>query len=295
MKIEITSENLQECKNKFRIEEHKLKSSNTNYTKSFPKAIPVNGLYKGVLKILDTPVEAHKVYTNKSGERLPSVTTILKKTIPLEDFLLDWSNGLGFKRINYRKYMQVITEKGQFVHNLIEHYTKNRLYDIDTDTVDSLFMTNPLYAESRETVYTCFSQFIWWYNALDEFELVSNEESFVSENHNFGGTIDMVCRIDGKLTILDLKTSSALDSKMLLQLAAYTILYEENTGERVDQVAVLRLDKENVDACEYFVVTREDVQPFTEYFLNLLDHLHLLDGIGTKFHEMLGTKVYYKK
>lgn len=191
--------------------------------------------------------------------------------------------------------MKVITEKGQFVHNLIEHYTKNNVIDISVADVDKMFEGNPLYNESKETVYTCFSQFISWYDSLEEFELISNEESYISDKYEFGGTIDMICKIDGKVTILDLKTSSALDSKMLLQLAAYVILYEENTGIDVDQVAVLRLDKENVDLCEYFVIEREDIQPFTEYFINLLDHMHILEGIGSRFHEMLGTKVYYKK
>jgi len=42
-----------------------------------------------------------------------------------------------------------------------------------------------------------------------------------SEKHEYAGTIDLVCRLDGELTILDWKTGNYLGDKEKLQMTAY--------------------------------------------------------------------------
>lgn len=53
----------------------------------------------------------------------------------------------------------------------------------------------------------------------------------VSRLHKFGGTLDAIL-VQGKLALGDWKSSRAVYADMLLQLAAYKILWEENFPDR---------------------------------------------------------------
>lgn len=295
IRIEIKSDHLQECRNKFRIEEFKLLMKNVKFTKSYPKSKKIRGYYVGGLKA-SNELDTHKVYRDSEGNPLPSVTTILKKATPVEDFLLEWANNLGIRRIKYKEYMKDITETGQCVHEIVEKYTSERMSYIDTEMIEDIFRDNPYYYDNIDTVHRCFSQFMEWFNTLETFEIVANEESLISEEYKFGGTIDMICKIDGKFTILDLKTSNALDSKMVMQLAAYVLLYEENYPHiAIDQVAILRMDKKDTECREYMVIPREDMDEFIEYFKEMLKFVECVKTLNSKFYEFLGDKVYYKR
>ncbi|MGL6099438.1 MAG: PD-(D/E)XK nuclease family protein [Fusobacteriaceae bacterium] len=293
--IEVKAKLLPECRNKFRAMEFKLSLQGLKFKKVYPKNCKVGGSYVGHFSV-NGNITPHKLYTDDKGNRLPSVTTVLKKCIPMADFILEWANGLGFKNIKYKEHMKDITETGNCVHEIIERYTSENMEYIDATILNKIFRENPFYSRNDLTIHKCFSQFMEWFNDLKSFDLISNELSLVSEKYRFGGTIDMVCMIDGRMTILDLKTSNSLDSKMLMQLAAYTILYEDNYPDaRVDQVAILRMDKKDTNCREYMVISREEMDAFTEYFFEMLKFVEILENINIKFFDLLNTQVYYNR
>ena len=53
------------------------------------------------------------------------------------------------------------------------------------------------------------------------------EHPVASERHLFAGTIDRIGTLDGMLSIVDLKTSAAVNPLTALQLAAYQQAYNE--------------------------------------------------------------------
>jgi hypothetical protein len=60
------------------------------------------------------------------------------------------------------------------------------------------------------------------------------EKPLVSELHRYGGTPDAVLRLpDGRLAMGDWKTSNGIYRDYLIQVAAYTILWEENGNEPI--------------------------------------------------------------
>lgn len=59
-------------------------------------------------------------------------------------------------------------------------------------------------------------------------KIVAQEMQLVSEKYRFGGTPDAIGIVNGALCLVDWKTSNGLYPDMLLQLAAYRILWEEN-------------------------------------------------------------------
>lgn len=56
-------------------------------------------------------------------------------------------------------------------------------------------------------------------------ELISTEQSLISPELGFGGTVDLVCRISGQVWLIDLKTSNYLNNSYELQVAAYRKLW----------------------------------------------------------------------
>jgi hypothetical protein len=82
--------------------------------------------------------------------------------------------------------------------------------------------------------------FIRWHKEYSP-EVVAVEQSLTSDKFKVGGTIDRVYRIDGVLTLLDIKTSGAVYPSYWCQTACYAKLWEEHTGEKIQQTAILRL------------------------------------------------------
>jgi len=72
-------------------------------------------------------------------------------------------------------------------------------------------------------------------------ELLETEIFLYSETLKIAGTCDIVCKIDGELWVLDLKTSNHLQTTYDLQTAIYSRCFEECYEQKVDRVGVLWL------------------------------------------------------
>jgi len=84
--------------------------------------------------------------------------------------------------------------------------------------------------------------------------MFETEITLVSEAHRFGGTPDAIGYLDGKLCLLDWKTSNAVYSDYLIQLAAYKVLWEENRPQYPLEGGfhLLRFAKEHGDFSHHF-------------------------------------------
>ncbi|MEM5853841.1 MAG: PD-(D/E)XK nuclease family protein [Candidatus Aenigmatarchaeota archaeon] len=63
-----------------------------------------------------------------------------------------------------------------------------------------------------------------WVESLENFEVVAVEYTAFNEKEKYAGTIDLICRIDGQLYLIDLKTSKEVWPEHELQLSAYANL-----------------------------------------------------------------------
>jgi hypothetical protein len=95
------------------------------------------------------------------------------------------------------------------------------------------------------------------------------EEGMVSEEHQFGGTIDLYGEIDGKPGLVDFKTGKALYPEYFHQLAAYTALLEES-GKPVKSVRIIRVGRTEDEGFEERVVDRKALEPHWQIFLHCL-------------------------
>lgn len=69
-------------------------------------------------------------------------------------------------------------------------------------------------------------------------ELISTEESLISPELGFAGTIDLVCRINGQVWLIDLKTSNYLNNSYELQVAAYRKLWDGLSDDKIQRSGI---------------------------------------------------------
>lgn len=177
-----------------------------------------------VNKIIEDPlgVESKKGHEyNYFDKPVPSVTTILSKCIH-EDYIVSWANYLGFKRIKYKDKLNEAAIAGTAGHNAVENYLK---YNEIEDNI-------PL--ESFR---------LWWdmLNESNTVEILGIEERLILPY--CGGTYDILLSINGRIFLVDLKTSNHLSYKYFIQLAAYRHMLYKVKNMNIDGCIILQLDK----------------------------------------------------
>lgn len=171
-------------------------------------------------------VESSYTFNNR---KVPRVTDILSKTIH-EEYLMTWANSLGFKRIRYRDELNRAAAMGTRTHSAIEHFLKNK--------------------EISDNIG--FQSFLLWWNditANNTVEIVGEEEKLVCEY--YGGTYDLLLRINARYFLVDFKTSNHVSFKYFLQTSAYRYMIYTNKQIVLDGVIILQLDKESESYEEY--------------------------------------------
>lgn len=150
---------------------------------------------------------------------LPSVTTIMR-AVPKPQ-LQSWKS----RTPNWQEISRHACAVGSRTHRVIERYLKNGLLD-------------PLSCEETARSFSAFRSWL----AASGFEPVASERMIWSER-GYGGTVDLVGYLGDELYLIDIKTSRAVYPDYSLQIAAYRAGYEERTGEKINGMGIVRLDK----------------------------------------------------
>lgn len=119
----------------------------------------------------------------------------------------------------------------------------------------------PVAEDCLKKASNCFAQFLEW-REQTRIEVVATERAYVSELYRFGGTVDAVGRdMKGRIVLVDWKTSNAVYSDYLIQLAAYALLLEECAPEwKPEAFHLLRVAKESADFTHHFFGELEDAK-----------------------------------
>ncbi len=97
-----------------------------------------------------------------------------------------------------------------------------------------------------------------------------------------GGTCDRIYRINGKLVLLDLKTSkSSIFDSHWIQVSCYAAMYEELFKETIEEVSILRLTGRRKSGYEYVVRDRKEWQKDYKQFKKTYDTMVYLNHGNT--------------
>ena len=156
----------------------------------------------------------------------PSVTFVLSY-FPKGKHFEEW-----LKKVGYASdfIVKKAADEGTLVHNLIEQYLLGK-------KVDLMENDNPKYDIK---VWKMFLRFVEFWETTNA-ELVETEVFLYSDSLNIAGTCDLVCKINDKLWVIDVKTSNQLQTTYDVQAAVYSRCFEECYDQKVDNVGILWL------------------------------------------------------
>lgn len=184
-------------------------------------------------------------YYSKAGEKLPGTTTICG--IAKESGgLIQWAykSGREHERLVAQgkpapRHLYDVVDRAAAIGTLAHECCEADIKGIPPPEIPE---------DQRAPVCMAYEQYLAWKNQT-RLKIVASEVALISEEHQFGGTLDFVCEIDGQLCLGDFKTSSAVYPEMLTQLAAYRNLWNENYPDRqiTGPSHLLRISKENAD------------------------------------------------
>ena len=206
----------------------------------------------------------HTIYKLKSGDRIPSVTTVLG--ILAKPALIQWAWELGTKGIDYKAVRDQAGDIGTLAHALI-------IADLKGDKFD----TSEYSAQDIQKAENCLIKY-WDWAKVNPIKSILLETPLISEVYQFGGTVDCFAeRQDTKeLVLIDFKTGKAIYPEHLYQLSAYEQLLKE-ADFRFDQTMILRIGRDEVEGFE--VRSLGDLSKAFEIFKNCLSIYNLQKGI----------------
>jgi hypothetical protein len=177
-------------------------------------------------------------YFTADGKRVPGVTTITGAWCPGKEGLLVWANRLGLQGKDHREVRDEAANIGTLVHNMVEEHAHGKSPDGVRQKWSSL--KPDLFGKADQG----FQGYLDW-AAQTKLEIVETETPLVSETHRYGGTPDAIGYVNGKLALLDWKSSASIREDMLIQLAAYWKLWNEcRPADPVESFHLLRFGKE---------------------------------------------------
>lgn len=192
-----------------------------------------------IVTLLDS-VESINTDSNYTynGTVVPRVTKILSKCIH-SDSLMYWANSLGFKHQSYRKTLDTAANIGHHTHENIDNFLSDETYEAEESSM-------PYQS------YNAYQSFLKWFFTITSIAVVKvifHEKTLTCKY--FGGTLDGLYEINGKIYLVDYKTSNHITFKYCLQLAAYRYMLRTELGIEIDGCIILQLAKETVSYNEF--------------------------------------------
>ena len=180
-------------------------------------------LHPEIPKIKQININGVRYYDTPDGT-LISITSLLKNFTP--EGILEWRKAVGEDVAN--EVMRAAADRGSKVHKIIENCLSNK-------------PENDLVGNYGDLAARMFSQMV---PALDKIDRIrALEKGLYSTRFGIAGRVDCIAEYDKELTVIDFKTSTRKRDERnethLVQASFYSLAWEERTGEKVNQIAIL--------------------------------------------------------
>jgi len=195
--------------------------------------------------------ETGRTYATPEGKKYPSITTVLG--ILSEAHIQAWRSRVGEEEAN--RISRKACARGTAVHTLVEKYINNEdipKQGVMPDVLQNFKSLAPILDARLNNIYL-------------------QEKPLYSDHLGVAGRVDIIGKFDGKLSIVDIKTSKKKKNRLditnyFMQEAAYAIMFEGRTGIPITQLVTLM----SVDYQEplVFIEHRDD---WTKDLLNTIE------------------------
>ena len=223
-------------------------------------------------------------FYRRDGKYYPSVSSILNY-FPKNQFFHSWLKDVGH---NSDIIASKAAAEGTQVHNAIEAFLNGEQIE---------WLDNYGVAKYSLDVWKMILKFADFWNTHKP-ELVATEYHLFSDKHEYAGTNDIVCRLNGKLWLIDIKTSNSLHTSYDLQLAAYAKAWNETHNEQIEETGILWLKaatrgatKDKIQGAGWQLKIIGNIDTNFEIFLKIYD-IYKLENPDAKPHtEILPTTI----
>ena len=235
-------------------------------------------LYNGKI-LIDFDKEKHK-FTDAKGNNILSVTKItgiIDKSPALMGwavksmgaYLLQEKNNkiteelIGRAKREYRNISREAKDKGAAIHDWIHQWIIGETSDMPDD-------------EQIVNGITAFLKF----QKKHKVAWLETERVVYSKKYNYGGFLDSIGIMDGKLILPDFKSSNAFYPEMELQVAGYDIAYTEETKKPIQKHLIIRFGKDNG---EFDIKEINNIEKSRKGFLGLIPAVKRLEELKKEY------------
>jgi len=198
-------------------------------------------------------VDGKRVYLTPTGDKFPSVTTVISNNKEKMAGIARWRARVGEEKANNTSSRS--TSRGTKYHSIVEDYFNNNL---DLKKYSKFPLPVLMFQHSRPI--------------LDRINKIYLQEAALYSKHlELAGRVDCIAEYDGVLSIIDFKTAAEPKREKYLydyfvQETAYACMLQENYGLSVKQLVT-------IVACENGETQVRVVPPKKEYFMKLMSYI----------------------
>lgn len=175
-------------------------------------------------ELIAETTDSGRVYNTPDGNRYPSVTTILSDLSKAS--IIAWRKRVGAEEAN--RISTQAGSRGTKVHQICEDYLNNKPDYLDGQMPANVF--------TFKQIQPILDQYV------DNIQYL--EAPLYSDFLKTAGRVDCIAEFDGKLSIIDFKTSRKPKKKewisnYFMQASCYAVMYEERTEIPVSRTVVI--------------------------------------------------------
>ena len=171
-------------------------------------------------KLVQVNARGGRYYETPTGAKYPSVTSVTR--LHNQESIQAWKDKVGEEEAG--KISRRALARGNKIHSLAEKYLLN-----EGDMSDDFSKAD-------------FGQMIPYLNKINNIHCL--ETQLYSDHLQTAGTVDCIGEYEGKLTVIDFKTSAKLKKRewvkdYFMQCSAYAVMYEERTGTPIERLLLI--------------------------------------------------------
>jgi CRISPR/Cas system-associated exonuclease Cas4 (RecB family) len=205
------------------------------------------------IEMSTTMIDGRRYYLTPTGNKYKSVTTVISNNPEKKAGIQRWRNRVGAEEAN--RISAYSTGRGNKYHKLVENFINN---EHDTE----------LYKEDT-LVWDMFNASLEVLNNINN--VYFQEAALYSDVLGLAGRVDCIAEYNGKLSIIDFKTSKKYKKKEYLydyyvQEVAYACMLLEQYNLKIEQLVT-------IVAVESGMPQVEIVPPKKEYLIRLEEYI----------------------